>query len=804
MSSTATATATSTPSVRAPLSSPSDVTGYKGKVTRSWAQLPPEIIRHIASHYLTLVSPFLYTPSTWDIREYWHSRIIFTALRDAGEVEKLMAICTPWSVALEYHPFWQHACAALDPNEALAHHAIIRSPPTAGSNKAPVLRLPPYRHFRQMATYSCMVCRLNFSGSNLGFGVAKRVAYNPQLNMFTVCREHRKGTFCALCLRAAPPDDTHLMVCVAENEDEETWPGVEATCRNCRAEGLWRRAVRDPLDRQALGSNPLKWKHAPDWEIGQAVETFVDMGEGCISDVLALAREKHWLRSNTKIAELLSQALASSRYVARAEAGYEGDSDEDLSGEEEEDPELMSLTEDAGGIRELAIADWARNRILDGHWIAPADQWYNHSVPDQPAVVPAQHPCPWHGATYSGALEDGESAGDGSELAHPRPRTSNAPCPPTFALCEVVYRNYQRVMREILLPAMSNIVRRILMESQADGVDPTLRTSKMTLEEVVKELRDHATWLKGVDWLERRVVREREERQRRQRSVDEDSSSSSRSSGSHETSPVLSTTTLQTTPSPPPSSVKDEDSESSPVAVSSPAIPVSEAALQTHELIRPIPYVPITIAHLPQYSIECVRTIWREACTPLYQCRCSICERTMLAANTNPPNPSQRSANRAPAEDQERPTRQRDGETQEDPKQLVIKIEEASLLTLRQEEEEDDLDADADLDLDVDDYELESELDESTVQQWPGETISTPRTPKRTLEDMADAVDSALQGDREPVEREDTPPKRARLADAEPIPKQPATPSSIRLRKRSSEELEDSAVVGQNGKRVKA
>lgn len=461
-----------------------------------------------------------------------------------------------------------------------------------------------------MAAYSCMVCRLNYPGSALGLGTGKRNVYNPQLNVFVVCRDHRKSTFCALCLRAAPRDDTHAMVCISDNEDEETWPGVEATCRSCRGEGLWRRALRDPLDREALGSNPLRWRRAPDWEIGQAVETFVDMGEGCITDVLCLAREKHWLRSNTKLAELLSQALASSRFVARAEAGYEGESDEDLSAEEEEDPELMSLTEDAGGVRELAIIDWARNRILDGHWIAPADQWYDNTVPGQPEVVPAQHPCPWHGATYSGAVQDGESTGDGEELEHPRPRTYNASCPPTFGLCEVVYRAYQRTMRDILMPAMNNIVRRLLMESQVDGVDPTVRAAKMSIEDVVKELRDHATWSKGVDWIERKVARDREERQRRQRSVDEESSSSSRSSGSHTTSPVLSTTTLQTTPSPPPSSVKDDDGEPSPVVMSSPALPVAEPpSLQTHELLRPIPYVPVTVAHLPQFSLDCLRTV---------------------------------------------------------------------------------------------------------------------------------------------------------------------------------------------------
>lgn len=185
------------------------------------------------------------------------------------------------------------------------------------------------------------------------------------------------------------------------------------------------------------------------------------MGEGNTSDVLCLTREKHWLRNFTKIPELLGQALASSRYVARAEAGYEGDSDEELSGDEEEDPELMSLTEDAGGIRELAIIDWARNRVLDGHWISPADTFNGWIVPGQAAVVPAQHPCPWLGATYSGALQDSKSAGDGEELEHPRPRTYRPPVPPTENLCKIVTKAYERTMREILLSAMSNIVRRI-------------------------------------------------------------------------------------------------------------------------------------------------------------------------------------------------------------------------------------------------------------------------------------------------------------------------------------------------------
>ncbi|KAF9254148.1 hypothetical protein L218DRAFT_1053011, partial [Marasmius fiardii PR-910] len=44
-------------------------------------------------------------------------------------------------------------------------------------------------------------------------------------------------------------------------------------------------------------------------------------------------------------------------------------------------------------------------------------------------------------------------------------------------------------------------------------------------------------------------------------------------------------------------------------------------------LIHPIPYVPITSSHLPSYSLDTLKQIWREACSPLYHCQCKICER---------------------------------------------------------------------------------------------------------------------------------------------------------------------------------
>jgi hypothetical protein len=527
---------------------------------------------------------------------------------------------------VEYHPFWHHGCAVLDPHDILAHMGFAHaSPASAGSTKAPI-RLSPYRHFQNISTYSCYVCRLNYPYSNHGLGTAKRLAICPQLRSIPVCRDHRKGTFCAVCLRSAPHDDTHTMVCVADNEDNETWPGVEATCRSCRLEWLWKISGKTPMDREALGGMPFRWgKHGPDWETRQAVETFVDMGEGTISDVLKLARDKYWLRLHTKLPDMLGQAVAAARFAERADAVYEGEGSDDELSTDEEDPEMMSLTEEACGVRELAIQDWVRNRILDGHWISPADQFYGSFTPHKP-FVPAEHPCPWLGAAYAGAVADGESAGDGEELVHPRPRTYDAPSPPSFQLCENVFRVYQRVMREILYPAMCNIVRRLVMESQVDGTDPGVKAQKMSLEEVVKELRDQDTWCKGVDWIQRKRIRHKQEQSRRPRSEDDDSSSS-RSGCSHTTSPVLSTTTLQTTPSPPPISGKEDEAEPSPITASSPTLLVPESpSIQTSSLIRPIPYVPVTIAHLPHFSTDSIRMVRnRDSLMITYSCLIKFC-----------------------------------------------------------------------------------------------------------------------------------------------------------------------------------
>ena len=701
-----------------------------------------------------------------------------------------------FSPLVETHLFWNKACAVLDPHDVLAHYQYVRPQPPLSATVGGAAHLPlpyrisPFRHFRHMTTRSCFVCRINSPFSSVGLAVAKRTHHTPTLGSITLCRDHRKNTFCGLCLREAPPTETDaqfdmhgntirftpyhqpygpqsqlnmgvtaytpyttplnpaLMVCCADNEDEETWPNVDATCRSCRGERLWQRISTSLRDREAVGGPrfvpsssrtfkdraahsrypPSKYASA-DWETRQTVDAFIDLGEGSITEVLSVAREKFWLRSQTKMPELMEQAVAATRWAGEGmgvdftpytptlhqpvEHGSAHNSsstgavhypaavgDMDSPGhstspspsphsvqrsrspsprsvysseyegsEEDEDPELLSLTEDAGGVRDLAIADWARTRILDGHWCSPADQWFGYSWPAGGGVrdvgedtenepdpdeevregctvrrvvrVEAVHPCPWTVPSNSVSVTTSPTSPTSpttrvsndcnDDDVHPRLSTVRAHAPPSFALCEQAYHAYQKQLRLILLPAMTNLVRKFVMEWSYGAVgagDPGTRVARMGLEEVLAELRTPGVWFDGVDWAagglqqdrdrDAASARERERARDRERDRDREedsaSSASSRSGGSHTTSPVLSTTTLQTTPSPPPAHEKDKYTNERdammrkrppPVVIPVPISPV----LPSPRLIHPIPHIPVTLAHMAQYSLEAFKNV---------------------------------------------------------------------------------------------------------------------------------------------------------------------------------------------------
>ncbi|KZT65420.1 hypothetical protein DAEQUDRAFT_528389 [Daedalea quercina L-15889] len=665
----------------------------------------------------------------------------------------------------------------IDPQDLFVHHSIIHPTSKGGSANAKPLRLSPFQHYHNIFSYSCVVCRINYPFSSHGLASAKRPFLNPWFGQLMTCKEHRKSSFCGICLREAPTMEGEaeyaqgLSVCAVENEDDQTWPGVDTTCRMCRKQWIWLSAKHDTLEREAVGGGPQL--ATDDWETRQAIEAFADLGEGMIKDVLELAKEKYWYKVNTKLSDMLSQALAASKFAGRVEGPEGYVSEDELSEEEDEDAELVSITEDAAGIRELAITDFARNRILDGHWVNPTDEFNMRWVSTSANTPRAQHPCPWNaGSVFDGALEEGEghTDADGGELAHPRPKTIAALRPPTYNISSMAYQAYVKQFRDIVYPAMQNVVRRLAAECTADGKDPVAVAREMSVDDVARALRDEAVWRTGVDWLEWRANQDR--RRRREKEKDDDAeSTSSRSSESHMTSPGLSTTTLQTTPSPPPSSVKDDDAMSSPVSALPPALE-SGPIHKSPQLMHPIPYVPLKVSHLPEYSIGTFRSAWQSACAPLYQCYCSICQRRILQAST---------ANNAPAA-------AHDDVAAKDVAQVP---QEVQVESVRAEEEESDDDDD--------DEEEEDEDGESELEMSEYEVVLGGVTPRKRSSQELD-VDADVDAKSDAGLRGGSPPKRARMEGSFSPSMVPMTPSPGRLRKRSSEDLdEDDDAVQGNG-----
>lgn len=493
----------------------------------------------------------------------------------------------------------------------------------------------------------------------MGLATAKRSMITTYLGTLGICKDHdrRRASYCGLCLRdtvltgghdtTARDYELSQAIAIVENEDEETWPSVDSTCKKCRVEWLWRRANHNARDREAIGGSSLQ---SEDWETRQTVENFIELGEGTIGEVLALAREKQWLRLHTKYEALGQHMLAAQVTHQRSEAGHVRREEEEEE-DSEEDREAM-MTRGSGQVRDLSLTAWARERILDGHWISPADIYYSNTALGQPLVVSTIHPLPW-------AREvDPQLVSNGDEQ-HPTSTTIAAEAPPTYALCEQAYLAHMKAMREILGPPMRNLVRKLVMEcsvpTERGFEDPAHRARKMSIDDVLKVMREEeGVWYDGVDWVEKKRNEEETSRRRRleaeavarsaAKEDDSDSTTSSSSSGSgkssnhgsssNATSPVLSTTTLQTTPSPPPlvdegvelstPAKKEQEPGSPPVSnvrqesrilppppqqqTQPKFIPV-DPVRSTPRLLSAIPYVPVTPCHLPSYSFEALRAV---------------------------------------------------------------------------------------------------------------------------------------------------------------------------------------------------
>jgi hypothetical protein len=240
------------------------------------------------------------------------------------------------------------------------------------------------------------------------------------------------------------------------------------------------------------------------------------------------------------------------------------------------------MAEELHSVREMAQSDWARLRILDGLWLSPADDWYRYRPRHLPS---AEHPVPW-----ALPISDGQM--------HPVPTTLRVPPAPTYHLADQLYRVFERQLRKIILPAMQNIIKRIMFQGRAEAMK-TVAT--MELEDVLRALQQAWAWSKD---LRRPPAHENEPDPG---TPLDDACSSSKSDASHTTSPVLSTATLQTTPSPPPSDEKrekDPDSESPREEVPRMNLFTELGPPEPSNLLRDIPYVPTTLQEMPTYSLK--------------------------------------------------------------------------------------------------------------------------------------------------------------------------------------------------------
>ncbi|KAJ7687582.1 hypothetical protein B0H17DRAFT_681945 [Mycena rosella] len=493
---------------------------------------------------------------------------------DTRELKLLMSVFPQWGRAVETHNFWNVAITLIDPHGQYAHFAWLAPPsaPSAHSSAtAPApIRVSAYRHFRTLLSYAWLPCRLNTPISNHGLQTEHktiaRCAPAPSCSAKTTTRGGARASVACACATGfwgAWPSKTSSASRRRRSRTRSARCGRwgRYTTRGTPQRTLHgRRARRRAKSRttRTRRRSPVSMRRAArvapsgsgaEWLWRCAVLASAPAPSSNSTSTLAL--------SNTT-PPAPEDAERRRRFGARRGAGRRRWGDFAAALE-------VSL-------RELALGDWARGRMLDGAWVAPADVYYGLCVggldtPEDP--VKAVYPVPW---AVSPPSSPAASLPPSTDEARQHPATPG-PAPPSYALTEAAHTAHTHQMRAIL-PVFRNVVRRIIVECALDAaeaddarlgvsgtssppkpLDPAVRAARMPLADVVRELREEGVWFDGVDWSERRRNARAEAEAGAggaHRTEGSDDSSDGTSSRTNDTSPVLLTSTLGTTPSPPP------------------------------------------------------------------------------------------------------------------------------------------------------------------------------------------------------------------------------------------------------------
>ncbi|KAJ6600642.1 hypothetical protein B0H10DRAFT_2196377, partial [Mycena sp. CBHHK59/15] len=361
----------------------------KGKAIRKeWSKLPPNLIRRVAT--FILVTHLSSERPT-----------IHTTAQGIWFFHTFMSVCVAWGTAVETHSFWDAAIDVLDPVKGAALRANVHNSHTP---------FTPYIRFLRVFSTLCLICRVNLPLPPRDLGIDGHDIWTPMVGWIRACPEHhgRQLHFCGLCLR-----DSTSGIFPQENEDKVTWPGVIATCSACRLGGI---STHIP--------GVLMYS---DSDVRLAVLEFVSRSHGSIACVSRAAFENHWLQTYTKIEGMRQHAVAAALYSGSP----------------------LDMQNIVSQVRDLAVKDWVRARLVQGCWLHPSDvQW------------------------------------------SPARSITNTPEPPGHGLEQELGSAYDFHLRRLLLEPMRGMVKILIHKAQADGVDPSLRCARVGLEDVVEHCRN--------------------------------------------------------------------------------------------------------------------------------------------------------------------------------------------------------------------------------------------------------------------------------------------------------------------------
>ncbi|KAG8996240.1 hypothetical protein FRB94_001167 [Tulasnella sp. JGI-2019a] len=676
---------------------------HKGKVPQrlSWADLPFSIMEEILEYVWYLQRREDRNAMVWRGRESNWQQSKWNFILFTNTMKMVRATCKNWRDMADVHPLWNIGHSWFDPEHVLD----VRIPSYGGSGVA----LPPTRQFSDVArlmSRCCVPCAINYPQRSACIGAAVRMVSTRYLGPVGFCHlpQHEAANVCGVCLKDSHIDAFQMMDgrpiynpkqrTIYPADDQEVFAGTNATCRVCRHQTLV----------HALRYKGIVFRKPFPYWVLPLIEGFLDNGDGLLKEVVYEVEQRVWFANHTNFNELHESALACEKIRLKQELRAEREQEATLSGrnamneaalqemldrgaspdainralalqdeEEEEDDEMFDEDFDPGlssaeefNVMDMALGGWVRNRILEGCWISPVDI-YHGSRPHQSALQRA--PPAWHPVnsymTGSGAVVPDDQ--DERFAAKPTSRTVLAPQPPN----RVFYRAqilFEGTMRQILLPAMENLVKRLIYDSQVSGKDVCKEVAKLHPAAVLAELQSIQVW--GVDYKwedcysSGNSINDETSTSPTIASVDGSLSSEERDRDSPPTSNTSATTQCTTPPMSPPAQPHQQKKSESHQSHTRQMLPPTTPPPVPTRFLSHIPHIPRAPEHIGHNCWDMVAQIWREACAGLFKCQCRICERASGMAEARRAAAEQQEAAKKKAKQQQEQREQQEQEAQ--------------------------------------------------------------------------------------------------------------------------------------------